>query len=55
MRWRQATIGFVGGSDLSKAREQLGQDCLKRFDYGFAENGLVAYGAGSLLGGYTHV
>ena len=40
MTVEQATIGFVGGSDLKKAREQLGDDVLQRFDYGFPENGL---------------
>ena len=39
----RATIGFVGGSDLRKAREQLGEDCFQRFDYCFPENGLQAY------------
>jgi phosphomannomutase len=36
-------IGMVGGSDLCKQREQLGEDVLDMFDYTFAENGLVAY------------
>ena len=36
----KTTIGFVGGSDLRKAREQLGDDVLQRFDYCFPENGL---------------
>lgn len=35
-------IGFVGGSDLTKIREQLGQDCVGEFDYAFSQNGLVA-------------
>lgn len=37
------TIGFVGGSDLSKQKEQLGEENLKLFDFMFPENGLVAY------------
>eukprot|EP00659_Diplonema_papillatum_P018103 gene18103-27884_t len=37
------TIGIVGGSDLSKQREQLGADVLSKFDYVFAENGLHAF------------
>ncbi|EIJ88398.1 phosphomannomutase [Nematocida parisii] len=34
-------IGFVGGSDLPKQQEQLGEDCLEIFDYCFPENGLT--------------
>ena len=41
--------GMVGGSDLAKQREQLGEDVLDIFDYVFPENGLVAYKAGSPL------
>eukprot|EP01113_Clastostelium_recurvatum_P047051 TRINITY_DN8334_c0_g2_i2.p1 TRINITY_DN8334_c0_g2~~TRINITY_DN8334_c0_g2_i2.p1 ORF type:complete len:313 (+),score=56.19 TRINITY_DN8334_c0_g2_i2:660-1598(+) len=36
-------IGVVGGSDISKQMEQLGGDCLARFDYFFSENGLLAF------------
>lgn len=36
-------IGMVGGSDLKKQREQLGEGVLDMFDYTFSENGLVAY------------
>ncbi|OAG31925.1 phosphomannomutase [Nematocida displodere] len=32
--------GFVGGSDLCKQKEQLGEECLKLFDFCFPENGL---------------
>lgn len=42
-------IATVGGSDFAKQRAQLGEDVLQRFDYCFAENGLVAYKAGELL------
>ena len=42
-------IGVVGGSDLSKQQEQLGADCLDRFDFFFSENGLAAYKAGQLI------
>ena len=49
----QVAIGFVGGSDLSKIREQLQlpghEDILQQFDYGFAENGLTAYRLGAQL------
>jgi phosphomannomutase len=43
------TVGTVGGSDLAKQIEQLGQSVLTDFDYVFSENGLVAYKAGQLL------
>ncbi|KAJ3583795.1 hypothetical protein NHX12_015582 [Muraenolepis orangiensis] len=42
-------VGVVGGSDLSKIKEQLGDDVIQRVDYLFAENGLVAYKDGQLL------
>jgi len=43
------TIGVVGGSDLPKQKEQLG-DSPSLFDYAFAENGLVAYKNGVNIG-----
>ncbi|KAI6001005.1 eukaryotic phosphomannomutase [Pisolithus orientalis] len=45
----QVAIGFVGGSDLVKITEQLsvnGINALEFFDFGFAENGLIAYRLG---------
>lgn len=36
-------IGFVGGSNIEKQIEQVGDDCLTLFDYGFPENGLSFY------------
>ncbi|KAI5190146.1 phosphomannomutase [Nematocida sp. AWRm77] len=33
-------IGFVGGSDLPKQKEQLGEECVHLFDFCFPENGL---------------
>lgn len=58
----RVSVGLVGGSDLSKIaeqtlppimRSQLSEDpidiCVNRFDYVFAENGLVAYKGGQLL------
>eukprot|EP00887_Chlorella_sp_A99_P002995 scaffold9.g2995.t1 len=42
-------VGTVGGSDLAKQIEQLGESVLSDFDYVFSENGLVAYQAGQLL------
>jgi hypothetical protein len=42
-------IGMVGGSDLIKQKEQLGEDVLDMFDYVFPENGLMAYKDGKLI------
>ena len=42
-------IAIVGGSDLSKQREQLGDSLLRDFDYVFSENGLVSYKNGELF------
>lgn len=36
-------IGFVGGSNIEKITKQLGEENLKLFKYGFAENGLHAH------------
>lgn len=55
------TVGLVGGSDLTKVAQQMLpvafksrehdaiQTCVQRFDYVFAENGLVAYKNGELI------
>ena len=43
------TIGIVGGSDLMKQKEQLGDENLRLFDYVFSENGLYASYMGKLL------
>jgi len=43
------TIGIVGGSDLVKQYEQLGETVLTDFDYVFSENGLAAYKGGEEL------
>lgn len=42
----KVVIGFVGGSDLAKQKEQLGENCLEMFDYCFSENGLTAFKKG---------
>ncbi|XP_058495984.1 phosphomannomutase 2 [Solea solea] len=42
-------VGVVGGSDLNKIMEQLGDDVIQVVDYVFAENGLVAYRYGQLV------
>ncbi|GFQ07340.1 phosphomannomutase [Phtheirospermum japonicum] len=44
------TVGIVGGSDLVKISEQLGRTAINDYDYVFAENGLVAYKSGDLIG-----
>jgi len=49
---KKVAIGFVGGSDMEKIKEQLevhGMDVLKDFDFAFAENGLTAYRLGEQL------
>jgi phosphomannomutase len=42
-------IGIVGGSDLVKQIEQIGENCLNEWDYVFSENGLVSYKEGKLI------
>lgn len=43
-------VGLVGGSDINKISEQMGGfNSLKKFDYVFSENGLVAYKNGELF------
>ncbi|KEH23346.1 phosphomannomutase A1 [Medicago truncatula] len=44
------TVGVVGGSDLVKISEQLGQTVTTDYDYVFSENGLVAHKQGKLIG-----
>ncbi|TRY88348.1 hypothetical protein DNTS_033791 [Danionella cerebrum] len=45
---QRVRVGVVGGSDLEKIKEQLGDDVIDKVDYVFAENGLVAYRFGQL-------
>ena len=47
---RQVAVGVVGGSDLVKQKEQLGENIIYEVDYSFSENGLVAYKDGILIG-----
>jgi len=42
------TVGIVGGSDLPKQEEQLGEGIARVFPYNFSQNGLVAYKNGEL-------
>ncbi|WVZ05218.1 hypothetical protein V8G54_018564 [Vigna mungo] len=44
------TVGVVGGSDLIKISEQLGNTVTNDYDYVFSENGLVAHKEGKLVG-----
>ncbi|XP_046569682.1 phosphomannomutase 2-like [Haliotis rubra] len=48
----KVVVGLVGGSDLPKITEQMGgsADVIKKFDYLFAENGLVAFKNGDEIG-----
>ena len=46
---KHVTVGIVGGSDLSKIKEQLGEDCVGKFDYLFSENGLMAMKGAELI------
>ncbi|OHS96786.1 Phosphomannomutase [Tritrichomonas foetus] len=39
----KCVVGIVGGSDLPKQYDQLGDNVLDLVDYSFSENGLVAY------------
>lgn len=46
----QYIIGVVGGSDLSKIKEQLGgEGVTELYDYVFSENGLMAYKDNELI------
>lgn len=51
----EVVVGIVGGSDLPKQREQMGNDITDIADYSFSENGLVAYKGGKLIGTTTFV
>ncbi|KAK9825506.1 hypothetical protein WJX74_002336 [Apatococcus lobatus] len=42
-------VGIVGGSDLVKIKEALGDNATSDFDFLFSENGLVAHQEGCLL------
>ena len=50
---KKITVGIVGGSDLPKQEEQLGEDIASLFPYNFSQNGLVAYRNGELLESQT--
>lgn len=46
-------VGTVGGSDLSKQKEQLGNSVHDNFDFVFAENGLTVFKGTESLGSNT--
>lgn len=47
---RHCVIGYVGGSDLAKQKEQLGEAAIDGlFDFGFSENGATAFRLGRLI------
>ena len=50
---KKIVVGTVGGSDLPKQKEQLGDDVHDNFDYVFAENGLTAFKGKESLGSNT--
>jgi phosphomannomutase len=44
---KHVVIGFVGGSDLAKQKEQLGEaTVMELFDFAFSENGATAFRCG---------
>lgn len=48
---KKCVIGFVGGSDLAKQKEQLGEISVNNlFDFGFSENGATALKCGKQIG-----
>ena len=46
---KKVNVAFVGGSDLAKQKEQIGDDLLELFTYGFPENGLQFYKGSELV------
>ncbi|KAK9374378.1 eukaryotic phosphomannomutase [Lipomyces chichibuensis] len=52
---KKVVIGFVGGSDLVKQQEQLGEDVIHNFDFCFSENGLTAYRLGEKLASQSFI
>lgn len=47
---KRVSVGIVGGSDLIKQKEQMGENIVNEVDYNFSENGLIAYKDGELVG-----
>jgi len=44
---QKITVGIVGGSDLPKQKEQLGEGIVDEVVWNFSQNGLVAYNNGN--------
>jgi hypothetical protein len=42
-------VGFVGGSDAHKIKEQLDEETIALNDYFFSENGLIAVKGSELI------
>ncbi|KAJ3220696.1 Phosphomannomutase [Clydaea vesicula] len=51
----KVVTGFVGGSDLSKQQEQLGDNVVELFDYSFPQNGLTPYKLGKPLSSQSFI
>lgn len=53
---KQFDVAVVGGSDLKKIKHQLGEENIfKKYNYVFAENGLIAYKDGKKLPGEVSI
>lgn len=46
---KEFDLAVVGGSDINKIKEQLGESVCEKYKYVFAENGLIAYKDGKQL------
>lgn len=46
----KVVVGIVGGSDLVKQQEQMGEHITTEVDYSFSENGLLAIKDGNIIG-----
>lgn len=47
---KKVYVGIIGGSDLIKQKEQMGENIINEVNYSFSENGLIAYKDGELIG-----
>ena len=47
---KKMNIGIVGGSDIEKQKEQMGNNIVNEVDYDFPENGLIAFKDGNIIG-----
>lgn len=51
----KALTGFVGGSDIAKQKEQLGDECISLFKYCFPQNGLHFYKDGEEVSSESYI